>query len=146
MRPVVDFLLPTGAMGSLTRANLRRCARYFKAWACTMGDMKSWNRPVQWYTILYRVSQYKLYTYKKCSLTTLWFFFGSHLWPILSKWDSSVYMVKTQSTTQHTFIQNKFVKQNKNGMYIAITFSTSYWNWDKRQLFPPLPWLFHWIL
>ena len=31
VRPVVDFLLPTGAMGSFSRANLRRCARYFKA-------------------------------------------------------------------------------------------------------------------
>ncbi len=31
LRPVVDYLLPTGAMGSFTRANLRRCARYFKA-------------------------------------------------------------------------------------------------------------------
>ena len=32
LRPVVDFLLPTGAMGSFTSANLRRCARYVNAW------------------------------------------------------------------------------------------------------------------
>ncbi len=31
LRPVVIFLLPTGAMGSFARANLRRWARYFKA-------------------------------------------------------------------------------------------------------------------
>ncbi len=31
LRPVVDFLLPMGAMGSFTSTNLRHCARYFKA-------------------------------------------------------------------------------------------------------------------
>ncbi len=31
LRPVVIFLLPMGAMGSFMRANLRRCALYFKA-------------------------------------------------------------------------------------------------------------------
>ena len=36
---VVDFLLPTGAMGSFTRANLRRCARYFKA--CVLIPLKN---------------------------------------------------------------------------------------------------------
>ena len=40
MRPLVDFLLPMGAMGSFTRANLRRCARYFKA--CADDSMPDW--------------------------------------------------------------------------------------------------------
>ncbi len=31
LQPVVDFLLPTGAIGSFKRADLRCCAHYFKA-------------------------------------------------------------------------------------------------------------------
>ena len=77
LAPGCWVLLPTGTMDSFTRANLRRCAHYFKAWS---GD-DNVNAPEQVYVLVKFVCdhmqdcnnlQHKLYTTKHLST-------GSHI-------------------------------------------------------------------